>query len=644
MYGLILMNMREYVVNEWGEEMWEVFRKEAGISQSTFSTHQVYPDKWITSAGEKVQEVLNIDEKQFFSSMGASFVRFLGPYGYHVMLKVLGRHLRNFINNLDNLHAYLTFSYPQLEAASFFCENETDKGLTLHYRSKRRGFVWYVSGQIKEVGRMFYKTDIDVELITQEVQGETLHVTFQLHFDNKALNSQRNMERHVEMNQISASVIIKMFPFCIIFGDDLIIRTLGSSLFTILPNAIGKRVNHIFDLTRPLILLTWTNIMAYCNNVFEMSSKEPVLKNDNSNSNTDDKFKIKGQMMYVPEWRSFFFLATPLLSGLDQMVNAGLYMNDLCLHDFSRDRVLTEQEPSSELKLALETELNKSRELEEMMLKVDDELKKTDELLYQMIPKAVADRLRKGVASVDTCQYFDATTILFSDVVGFSEISCRISPMEIVAMLNGMYSMFDKLTEEHGVYKVETIGDSYMVVCGAPERNAKHAEKVCEMALDMVNVIGELRDPSTDESLRIRIGIHSGAVVAGVVGLKAPRYCLFGDTVNTASRMESNSEPLKIHISEYTRMYFSDDQWDVEVRGNVQVKGKGNMKTYWLHGRVGGIKVPSRASRKSIANLKANIEQVSQLNLGTPEHDTRSLYTPIMASDSRPSSALSYVN
>ncbi|KAG1663194.1 Soluble guanylate cyclase 88E [Nymphon striatum] len=597
MYGLIMMNMSEYVIEKWGVNTWETLCKTAGIPKFTFSTHQMYPDNWIPDAGSKVQEVLNVSEKEFFSGMGKFFVHFLSPCGYDVVLKVLGRHLRDFINNLDNLHEYLRFSYQNLQPASFFCENETEKGLTLHYRSKRRGFVWYVVGQIKEVGKHFYDIDIDVDVLTQEIQNDTLHVKFQLNFNNTAFEGRSLKSKNLVLKPVTASVLIKMFPFCIVFGNDLVINSLGSSLNRLVPSAIGKRINNAFDLKRPLILLTWTNIMAYSNNVFELMTKEPITdKKDLSTEKEDEaKFHMKGQMLYLPEWRSFFFLATPILEKLANLVNAGLYLNDLSLHDFSRDRVLSNQEQSSELKLAFETELEKSKELETMMTQVDLELQKTDQLLYQMIPKAVADRLRQGAGSVETCQYFDATTILFSDVVGFAEISCKISPMQIVALLNGMYSLFDKLSEVHQVYKVETIGDSYMVVCGAPEKNSMHAIKICEMGLDMVNVIGQLEDPSTGDKLQIRVGIHSGAVVAGVVGLKAPRYCLFGDTVNTASRMESNSEALKIHISEYTRMYLKEE-WEVKLRGNVQVKGKGAMNTYWLIGKVGGQRAPSRTS------------------------------------------------
>ncbi|KAK8782279.1 hypothetical protein V5799_016380 [Amblyomma americanum] len=155
------------------------------------------------------------------------------------------------------------------------------------------------------------------------------------------------------------------------------------------------------------------------------------------------------------------------------------------------------------------------------MRKLDIEMKRTDELLYQMIPKTVADQLRSGETSVNTCQghlallsqYFEKVTILFSDVVSFTEICSRITPMEVVSMLNSMYSLFDELTEKHGVYKVETIGDAYMVVSGAPEPEPNHSEKVCEMSLAMVKVIGDLKDPSTGESLKIRVGTSPSAQV-----------------------------------------------------------------------------------------------------------------------------------
>ncbi|GFT83375.1 soluble guanylate cyclase 88E [Nephila pilipes] len=207
--------------------------------------------------------------------------------------------------------------------------------------------------------------------------------------------------------------------------------------------------------------------------------------------------------------------------------------------------------------------------------------------------------------------------------------------MQVVSMLNSMYSIFDQLTEKHDVYKVETIGDAYMVVSGAPENEERHPDKICQMALDMVVVIGDLKDPSTGDSLRIRVGVHTGPVVAGVVGLKMPRYCLFGDTVNTASRMESTSEALKIHISEKTRAKLDLNEWDISDRGTITIKGKGEMKTYWLHGRLKSPLLQYRnGTPKLIEPNKADFaKEPLNVELLLDSHDTRSLYSPVTFED-----------
>lgn len=157
--------------------------------------------------------------------------------------------------------------------------------------------------------------------------------------------------------------------------------------------------------------------------------------------------------------------------------------------------------------------------------------------------------------------------------------------MEVVSMLNAMYTKFDRALEKHDVYKVETIGDAYMVVSGLPEKTNNHAHSIVDMAFDMLNSIATLPNPATGEPMNIRVGCHSGPVVAGVVGLKMPRYCLFGDTVNTASRMESTSEKMKIHISQSTMALMSHDRYNVVERGKLEVKGKGEMKTYFVQSR-----------------------------------------------------------
>lgn len=184
-------------------------------------------------------------------------------------------------------------------------------------------------------------------------------------------------------------------------------------------------------------------------------------------------------------------------------------------------------------------------------------------------------------------EQFESVTIYFSDIVGFTALCAQSGPMEVVNFLNDLYSTFDRIIGFYDVYKVETIGDAYMVVSGLPERNGHdHAREIALMALAILEAIKCFTiKHKPDYQLKIRIGIHSGSVCAGVVGQKMPHYCLFGDTVNTASRMESTGQPLKIHVSEAAKVILDKfGTFKLELRGEVDIKGKGKMISYWLTG------------------------------------------------------------
>ncbi|EDV22567.1 uncharacterized protein TRIADDRAFT_28471, partial [Trichoplax adhaerens] len=233
--------------------------------------------------------------------------------------------------------------------------------------------------------------------------------------------------------------------------------------------------------------------------------------------------------------------------------------------------------------------------VEERTNELIEEKKKTDDLLYRMLPKQVAEQLKKG--ETVTAELYQEVTIYFSDIVGFTKLSAKSTPMQVVNLLNDLYSLFDSIIVGYDVYKVETIGDAYMVASGLPVKNGKlHAKEIADMAvliLDSVSRFSIRHMPN--ESLRLRIGIHSGPVVAGVVGLTMPRYCLFGDTVNTASRMESHGEASRIHISEATKKFIdASSDYRIEERGEIVIKGKGKLRTYWLTSNSHKCKVRTR--------------------------------------------------
>uniref|UniRef100_A0A670JTS9 Guanylate cyclase n=1 Tax=Podarcis muralis TaxID=64176 RepID=A0A670JTS9_PODMU len=218
-----------------------------------------------------------------------------------------------------------------------------------------------------------------------------------------------------------------------------------------------------------------------------------------------------------------------------------------------------------------------------------EEKRKAENLLYQILPHSVAEQLKRG--ETVQAEAFDCVTIYFSDIVGFTSLSAESTPMQVVTLLNDLYTCFDAIIDNFDVYKVETIGDAYMVVSGLPVRNGKlHAHEIVRMALALLEAVKTFRiRHRPNEQLRLRVGIHSGPVCAGVVGLKMPRYCLFGDTVNTASRMESSGEALKIHVSSTTKENLDEfGCFELELRGDVEMKVGVSILPGWVGGREGG--------------------------------------------------------
>ena len=218
------------------------------------------------------------------------------------------------------------------------------------------------------------------------------------------------------------------------------------------------------------------------------------------------------------------------------------------------------------------------------------EQEKSERLLLNILPEAIAQQLKQNHSTLGKyhgealiAEQFDDVTILFADIVGFTPLSSRMPPTELVQLLGTIISTFDLLSEEYGLEKIKTIGDAYMVACGLPVPRLNHTEAIADMALEMQRVITQFR-MDTGEAFQLRIGINTGPVIAGVIGMKKFIYDLWGDTVNVASRMESQgiSGGIQVTQATYERL---KDKYILEKRGIIEVKGKGEMLTYWLTGK-----------------------------------------------------------
>ena len=206
------------------------------------------------------------------------------------------------------------------------------------------------------------------------------------------------------------------------------------------------------------------------------------------------------------------------------------------------------------------------------------EQEKSESLLLNVLPKEIAAVLKDENRTI--ADDYESVSILFADIVGFTPLSAEVSAVEMVDLLNKIFSYFDSLVDKHGVEKIRTIGDNYMVVSGAPRRRPDHAQALAHLALEMCDYVEKPSFPSLSK-LKFRIGINSGPVVAGVIGRKKFHYDVWGDAVNIASRMESHGIPGKIQIGR-TTYELVKDEFVCVPRGVIEVKGKGEMETWYL--------------------------------------------------------------
>lgn len=220
--------------------------------------------------------------------------------------------------------------------------------------------------------------------------------------------------------------------------------------------------------------------------------------------------------------------------------------------------------------------------LAEQAVSLEEERQRSEHLLLNVLPATIADRLKGGEEGI--AEAFPEVSVLFSDIVGFTKMSARVGAKQVVDMLNEVFGLLDKLAVKHGVEKIKTIGDCYMVAAGVPDRSPTHTQQIAAFSLEMQATIKDYAAKSGRE-INMRTGIHTGTVVAGIVGTTKFSYDLWGDVVNIASRMESTGEPGQIQVSDAVRVRLQDD-FHFDARGEVEIRGKGPMHTWYLTGRI----------------------------------------------------------
>ncbi|VDN60530.1 unnamed protein product [Dracunculus medinensis] len=547
-FGFIHECMRQMIIRNYGAKAWTSILRRAGFSITDENIVNLYYSDSSTFA---------IVDAILWEMYGKFHIEYIIEIGWEELVQTISPDLRGLLNNIDSLHYFISriIYKSEWKCPSFHCEQNKDGSLTLDYRTYRNGI---------------YPTVKDTS--EDQLVGRSAH--------------------------LSQYDFVVIFPYHLLFDKDCKLLQVGKELYNHICRdllEIGTPLTQIFQIVVPRIIFDFENICIFRDSIFVLEIKDAkfslllmtiILELINFSSEHQRSFVsfgrnlgLKGQMIPLDDNNQMLFLCSPLITTIPDLLEFGMRLTAMPLHDANRDLILLNQQRISDEEMNKQLQENNAQ-LEGLARDLEAEKGKTEELLKEMLPASVATQLLHG-KSVDACEFNEAT-VMFSDVPNFNNIVPNCEPKEIVALLNDLFTKFDRLVVRHGAYKVETVGDSYMTVGGVPEIRLDHCEIICDLALGMLWESHSVTDPIKNAPLQIRIGIHSGTVVAGVIGNKMPRYCLFGDTVNTASRMESHSVPGRIHCTREAVELRNGQHFQFIMRGKIQVKGKGLMNTYFL--------------------------------------------------------------
>ncbi|XP_069994942.1 head-specific guanylate cyclase isoform X2 [Penaeus vannamei] len=363
-------------------------------------------------------------------------------------------------------------------------------------------------------------------------------------------------------SKIGVSSFCKAFPWHFVCNKAMRITQMGSGLLQVFgsqPLRHNEEVSTCFSLTSPdCTSLTYDQVIGRINTPFVLA-----FRYQQSSRLKVKNMGLKGQMVVCPESDSLLFVGSPLLDGLRALTSHGLYLSDIPIHDATRDVILVGEQSRAQdgLKRRM-VQLKDS--IEETNNQVDKEREKNVSLLHLIFPPDIAKRL--WIGETIQAQKHDEVTMLFSDIVGFTSICSTATPLMVINMLQSLYTQFDAFCGQLDVYKVETIGDAYCVAGNLHRRSSWHAHQVAWMALKMMSSCTS-HTTHDGRPIQMRIGLHTGPVLAGVVGTAMPRYCMFGSNVTLANQFESSSEAQRVNISPTThRLLVETPGWQFTPR------------------------------------------------------------------------------
>ncbi|XP_070168174.1 guanylate cyclase 1 soluble subunit alpha 2 [Polyergus mexicanus] len=511
---------------------------------------------------EDIYETLNydcdVDVNAFLDHLGQELITWACVGLLERAFRCLGNDLTAFLTTLDGVNDVVQHQSGSDTEAEFVCI-ATPEALELHFTTDHPSIAYLLVGSLKGIARQFYSDKADVYIlpdpyntkffryrITPERYSEQLDADVEDY--DVVLPAFRPLSTKATDLRMGVASFCKAFPWHFVVDRQLEIVQLGVGFMKIFGhhlNHLGREISTYFVFARPHgVTLTFHEILKRANTPFILTLQRP----HGVDKYPAEGLEMKGQMVHCPESDSILFVSSPFLNGLEGLTGRGLFISDIPLHDATRDVILVGEQARAQDGLRRRMDKLKSS-IEEANLAVNAEREKNVSLLHLIFPPDIAKRLWLG-ETIEAKTYPDVT-MLFSDIVGFTAICATATPMMVINMLQNLYEQFDLYCGQLDVYKVETIGDAYCVACGLHRNTNTHAQQIAWMGLKMIQTCSH-HLTHEGKPIKMRIGIHTGMVLAGVVGKKMPRYCLFGHNVTLANKFESTSEPLRVNVSPTT--------------------------------------------------------------------------------------------
>ncbi|KAE9549457.1 hypothetical protein FO519_007332 [Halicephalobus sp. NKZ332] len=537
--------------------------------------------------------------------------------------------LAKVLDGLNAMHFFIdqVAFQSEMRGPLFKCEPNSDGSLRLHYYSIRHGLFPMVKGLVNQSAKSLFDMDIRISVTERSQEKRNNMVTEHVIFTIEAVNDTialvkdnnaiyRSLQLDTSNNKpppgITMQCFAKMFPMHVCFNKQMIIEHCGEFLQQELN--MGKRrmtkLTDIFQLIQPEdVQISFKGFLTCLNSLFVFQLKTTLARNEKKADLQKRPLVMKGQMLLANNGQNLLFIASIHTSTIRELLDLNVYISDMKMHDVTRDLIMLNQSRicQQELNKKLEETV---KELKKLADQLEQKKAQTDHLLFECIPPEIAEKLRTLHHVPE--EEFSESTCMMIDIPHFSIINSQCDPKDIVKLMSDLFHIYDRLIDFHKCYKVLSIMDCYFIIGGVPRPVPDHADRILNLALGLVMEAKQLIVPKLNLPILLRVAVHSGPVVAGVLGTKKIRYGVMGETVNVTKRLLMNAEPGKILVTNSAKINACksvSNSFEFITKGYVNIGNKQATCTFYLE----------KNNRQSIWEIIAREKDTNNTNDGYKE-------------------------